>query len=401
MDKSMQETLVKKENDVHDYGKALSDFVDRNRLRVLIDDGRISFCFDEKALEQQSESPAFIDNPKSPQGADLLGSREYLNTFFNEEGFTVALPKPIVNKGGTTFFTCAGVQVLDDVIYREADIDVPLFVAQPVIRSQFAGQTKDGTTTSFVNVCTEAVNQPVASHFASLECWIKFLTHLGFEKEEFVFYPDFDEPKWGNKKFKCHMVRVRYQKLSIGDAMFLYDVPQDSRGSLVVSDIGFGLERLKWVLKGGNYRSVLFPGADLEKIPFPVLDYCRTLALFAGSGVVPSNSDEGYRFRQFSKKLMVQTKGMKFDLEGLFGISFSEWGKWISLEEIEKARSSFMRENTRNFNGLLIGRLKGRFPDINIDINRPTEELIKLLRGTSVRDDRNYLELIWRELTGN
>lgn len=376
------------ENFLLKYNFCLIDFINRNNLKeVELPGVGKGFCYPEREpILTPNYREHFSIDSLDQENVLRLSTPDFIKAYFETKDYRIVESKELVNPKGTTLFICAGVQVLDNVIHNDDKVpEGKLFVAQPVLRTQFMDQIKEGISTSFVNIATEIVNPSVDEHFKALEEWLNFLQLLGLQRSNFFFLLTQKDRKWGDKKLKSQDFRIRYNGFSLGSAIFLYDIPKKQRQNLQISDIGFGLERLRWMLGGGSYTDHLIPGQKLSNFDDQVLDYARTLALLAGSGVIPSNNEQGYRFRKFSKLLVARNISCHHDLQFLLESFYNYWERWAKLEvSLEESLERIRKENERNFNRELINRLIRTYPDVGIDINLPTKDVIKALKGTSV-----------------
>lgn len=340
----------------------------------------------------------YIENPLNPSGVELLSTPDFLNQYFTKSGFNAVSPVSLLNKGGTTLFICAGVQILDTVIHQEAPIpQEPFFVAQPVLRTQFIESIGEGSSTSFINASTCQLNVSRQEHFQHLQTWIDLFVQLGLNENDLYFKTKPYVQQWGDKVVKSEKMFIVYDGLEIGDASFVQDLPQRSRPNLTLSDIGFGLERVKWIMQGGSYFDVLGNGRVSNIIDNTSTVCSHTLALLAGSGLKPSNKEQGYRFRLFSKKLVASALGEHPTTQEQTRSYYDYWKKWITLPTSEEQiLHAVSQENTRNFNRILLDRLYESCPDVGLDINQPTAVILKRLKGTSVKPD--YLTQILNEL---
>ena len=389
-----QEQREEGETPQHDYQSALASFMLENKYesagiyfrhsQTVVPDLMI-----RKSNAQDVAFFPFIDKPANPETAALLDNPDYLARYFAQANYEIAKPISVVNPSGTTIFTTAGVQLLDYAIHKEVPFSAkPQFIAQPVIRTQFAGCISQGTSISFINIATERLPASPEAHFKALETWLRLFEQLGFKKEKFVFKAKDDDKKWGKRAFTSHELFVAYDGLEIGDASYSPSIPQDTRQSLQVSDIGFGLERIKWILQGGSYFDSFLSGTSKLSSNENILALTQSLALIAGSKIKPGNKDHGYRFRQFSKSLVDRLKGAHQETLPILEHYYDEWIKWISLPNSRnEVAGSVDRENQRNFNRILIDELAKTYPDVGLDINQPTKNVIKALKGTSVDSD--------------
>lgn len=332
---------------------------------------------------------------------DVFSDRETLvlepssiQDFFKDKGFEISEPLGIT-ESRTTLFVCAGVQILESIWERNfpPPENIILFVAQPVLRSQFMGYAGEGVSTSFVNLATVAMGINETRYGEMLRSWLSFLKLSGIDLSEVRFVLEEKEDKWGDKRFSAKTIRFRYRDISLGDANYIKAFPAKF-GEISLVDIGFGLERIRWIGSGTHYWSFL---KDFNEVNFNVLDLWNTLALLAGSGITPSNNERGYRFRRASK-LLCERIGYRRDSEKFLLSAYNRWKDWANLQmEVDRVRQVVRKELDRNANSILKSKLvEAGFHDVGIDINLPPEEFLKLLRGTSV--NREILEKILEEM---
>lgn len=340
----------------------------------------------------------FIESPVNPNGTELLLTPDFLNQYFAKNGFNVVSPIPLLNKNGTTLFICAGVQFLDPAIHRELEIPKePIFVAQPVLRTQFIDCIGEGSSTSFINASTCQLNISSQEHFHHLQTWINLFVQLGLRETDLYFKTESCEQQWGGKTVNSEKIFIIYDGLEIGDASYVEDLPQKGRPNLSLSDIGFGLERIKWIMQGGSYFDVLGNGRIANNIDGTSAVCSHTLSLLAGEGLKPSNKEQGYRFRLFSKKLVSNILGGHLATQEQSRSYYNYWKKWIKLSSSEdQSLLAITQENTRNFNRILLDKLCEKYPDVGLDINLSTAVILKRLKGTSVKSD--YLTQVLNEL---
>jgi len=379
----MKENLVtyqeqKKDVDfLPDYNSYLDNFLSINGFSLV--DG----------IYSQKEYPMSTQEKKVQQLAlEKLDNRFSLESVFSKSGFKPVEPLGIINNGGNTLFISAGVQILDSVIHEEGCfISEPIFISQPVLRTQYIDGISEGNSTSFINISTEAVNVNPQEHFNYLQNWLNIFYGFGMESSKFTFTHRAVDKTWGDKIFNGLELFIYYDGLEIGDASFNYGVAQKTRDVINFSDIGFGLERIKWVIRGGsyfdNFISKKYPESSLSSLAF-----ANTLSLLAGSGLNPSNKEHGYRLRLFSKRFIDEVKGQYQDFDDLFLENYRYWLKWTKLPVSEiDSLEIIKKENERNFNRLLLDHLKDNYTDVGLEINIPTNILLSRLNGTSVPRD--------------
>lgn len=375
------------------YNSALQNFYKNQGLEASSGDVKI-FSFSNQPKSNPRFS--FIENPVSPESASKLDNNSFAVEFFSKAGFSIRKPLSVINQNSTPLFISAGVQALDDFIHKQTQIEgAPFFVAQPVIRTQYKDSISEGSSTSFINICTEATNIAPDDHFRFLAEWLRFFEQLGLEKKDFIFKEEVSDTKWGDVSFKSKKLKIYYQGLEIGVALFNHDLSNTNPPNNTFSDIGLGLERIKWILRGGSYfDTFLLEGLGPVVKDKALLSHLQTLCLLAGSGVKPSNREHGYRFRLFSKYFVSGNVVEKIKMDDYFSGVYDYWASWALLNcSKEEALRSVKLENERNFNRLLLDRLKEKYSDVDLDINQSTKKLIAALKGTNV-NTAELLELL-------
>ncbi len=255
--------------------------------------------------------------------------------YFCSAGFNSAAPLNIANIDGQTDLVIAGVQMFDNIIHHNQSLrNDKVFVAQPCVRMQFQPQveSQEGTSTSFVNVCTEQIGVSFDEHLQSVDHWCTVLSKLGLHMNDFVVIMRTSQNDWGTGEFSALELFFCYGGLELGDAVYL-QVPQSNRAAIPISDIGFGLERIAWAInKTESYFDILTPWTAIGARE--MFDACRTTALLALCGVQATNKGPGLQFRRFAKVL-----GEKYYGAGLFEILpyyFDYWTQFIT-PSIEQA----------------------------------------------------------------
>jgi hypothetical protein len=251
-----------------------------------------------------------------------------MSEYFRSVGFGVETPLNIANLQGKTDLVIAGVQMFDDIIHQNQEIrNNKVFVAQPCVRMQFQQHvgTQEGTSTSFVNVCTEKMEATFSEHLQSIDHWCTILSKLGLHMNDFVVIMRTTVNNWGTGKFSALELFFSYGELELGDAAYLL-IPQPNRPAIPISDIGFGLERVAWAInKTNSYFDTLMPWtATGTKEMF---DSCRTMALLVLCGVQAANKGPGLQFRRFAKVLGEKYYGE--NVYSIFSYYFDYWAQFI------------------------------------------------------------------------
>ena len=280
--------------------------------------------------------------------------------YFRSAGFESVPSRNIANTHGQTDLVIAGVQMFDDIIHHNQPLrNDKVFVAQPCVRMQFQSQveSQEGTSTSFVNVCSEQMGATFPEHLQSIDHWCTVLSKLGLHMNDFVVVMRTSANDWGTGKFSALELFFSYGGLELGDAAYLL-VPQANRPAIPISDIGFGLERLAWAVnKTDSYFDTLMPWAATGARE--MFDSCRTIALLALCGVQATNKGPGLQFRRFAKVL-----GEKYYSADLFEILLFYFDYW----------AQFIDPSIERENAIMLARLEiERFVNLKIcnELNLP------------------------------
>ncbi len=305
--------------------------------------------------------------------------REIYETALDFFGGLYDIKRPMHVAGSkSTVFTGAGVQNLEGVMFDETEQEKPFFVAQPSIRMNFLDGEKHGYSTSFVNICTEDANPTVQTHIDYIDRWMTWLSKTGIFVGDMTVAVRYKVNNWGKGDFLNIVTDFLYGGLHVGDAGFLYDVPQETRQNLSISDVGFGLERISWALnKTPHYFDTFGFWEAALRGQYKDMDAVRTIALIAGSGIDPSNKAHGYRFRALAKKIAQRGKTIDPHMFEHF------YRFWTSFTDLEKDRHpayhSAQREVTRNYNLELCRRVNFEIEEESLlaDTNRLLDQMVK------------------------
>lgn len=252
-----------------------------------------------------------------------------MGEYFRSVGFDLAISRNIANFGGQTDLVIAGVQMFDDIIHRNQKIrNDKVFVAQPCVRMQFQPhvESQEGTSTSFVNVCTERMGAEFSEHLQSVDHWCTILSKLGLHMNDFIIVMRTSENDWGTGKFSALELFFSYGGLELGDAAYLL-IPQANRPAIPISDIGFGLERVAWAVnKTDSYFDTLMPWTATGTRE--MFDSCRTMALLVLCGVQAANKGPGLQFRRFAKVLSEKYYGV--NVYSIIAYYFDYWAQFIN-----------------------------------------------------------------------
>lgn len=326
----------------------------------------------------------FLTDQRKERIYSSLDLNTAFKDYFEKQGFESYPAKSILNENGTTLFTSAGVQILDDCVLRNTEVPAnTLIVSQPSLRTQYIDSIGEGNSLSFVNICTETANATPEDHFANLDRWLGFVSKLGLYAGDITLHKRKLVQKWGTITVQSEIVAVFYKGLEIGDGNYNYGFDPKPINIKTISDFGFGLERLVWILHKGSYFDSVGPLSESLRGNNNIQELTKTLTLLAASGLEPSNRDKGYRFRLFTKKLVKSTFPKYLQLSHLASHYHEYWKRLVHLPvQKEVSATKIQNEYDRNYNQKINLELS-----INIDSNCSTEDfLLKLLKSGINRD---------------
>jgi len=248
---------------------------------------------------------SLIFNKKQISLSSLL---KKFKTLFSGLGYSIS-PSISMVSGFNTDLVSAGVQIFSEILLTgvtDGKEGLKYFVAQPCVRLGSLKSQEDNLphdmSTSFVNICTEGVGLTAEGHISSIDDWLSALSGVGLHANHVNLVIRDRVENWGAGDFLVHQVFFVYSGIEIGDANFIYSVPSNTK--LSMSDIGFGLERICWVINGTKSYSDVFMNLGLDASS-EFQDVCRTIALLVSNGIPPSGRGAGGRLRWLIRRAML------------------------------------------------------------------------------------------------
>lgn len=309
-----------------------------------------------------------------------------LKEYFIDKNYNCLSPYNIVNNSDTVFFT-AGIQpILADFRISKISNTRKIYLSQPVIRTQFASSISEGSAISFINSTTSGFNISENEHNELVKDWIELFCKFGMKFDNISTKSKDYERIWGNLLVSGKKTFYYYNNIELGDTTFFTSITKDNQniGIDTMSDVGFGLERIRWCLDGDSYFNLY---SESQNITAEIKAYLSALALLAVNEVKPSNKNSGYRVRLFSKKLanLLNGKELTSDLKKYLYECIKYWSEW---QEINKKIDTTVieKEYTRNCNRFIIDKLisEGYTNLSGININVSKDEFEKKLLCSGV-----------------
>jgi hypothetical protein len=104
---------------------------------------------------------------------------------------------------------------------------------------------------------------------------------------------------WQRREVRGITLHVTHGGLEIGDIVLLWNA---NSPWLMATDLGSGLERLRWAITGMAWPSVVH-GSLTERADPAVLDSIRAATLIAANGIQPSDRGPGSALRRLARSI--------------------------------------------------------------------------------------------------
>lgn len=321
---------------------------------------------------------------------NILFDSNSLKDFFKEKDYNCLKPYSIVNNNDTVFIS-AGIQPLLRS-YREDKINdsEKLYVAQPVIRTQYSNSVEEGASIAFTNMTTSCFNHSEKEHINMVQHWYELLGEAGINKKDIIINSDVYQTKWGDLELCGKRTFHYYKDVEIGDTTFFTKIIDNNSKNVAesMSDLGFGLERVRWLIIGNSYYDIC---SDSTELDIQLKAYLSVIALLAVNHIKPSNKNTGYRARMFSKKLVNLLEGRNLTLieEKYLDECIEYWKEW--QEELNfQDKQMIIDEFVRNGNRYILDQLSilgfNNLSGININVSR--DEFEKKLIGSGIDKEK-------------
>ncbi len=295
----------------------------------------------------------------------LLEISNLIATYFKTKGYVIEKPMEIIHayKGKarldsmkTTLFTVAGVQLIDKKVPKE-----PTYIPQPSVRLKWLKSYSDINpkkpySTSFVNITTLQAIERIDDFYIQLQDWLELLNRFSLLNKIKLKIKE-TQIRWSEKRANGIFLKVNYHGVELGDIGLIFDFPFNKNYRSHLIDIGFGLERLGWIINGTrSYFDVIGPLLLSALKKYVVIDHVRTLTLIVGSNVSLRNTVHGKKIGKLVDHL-VECGEMFFDFLPLVVYYYNFWKNFIYLPlkptEIEY---EIKREINRKINKRLLNK---------------------------------------------
>lgn len=196
-----------------------------------------------------------------------------------------------------TDFTISAIQALDPylkdakpIVFRQG------FLPQPAVRLNAKrdsdGELRDGFLTSFVNVSHVQPITSIAEYASIVDGWIDVMSGIGLHARQLTIGGDLKV--WRRAELEGITLRFWHIGVELGDVVLLWNAEDPS---YMATDLGSGLERLRWHISRDEWKSVAF-GWLANHATVAALDAVRTATLIVGSGILPAARGRGGAVRR-------------------------------------------------------------------------------------------------------
>jgi hypothetical protein len=260
---------------------------------------------DRLCIRYQAQATPYRPPRRQLAWQEMLG---ILASTFAEHGIPQVPPLPL-RWNRETDFTVSAIQALDPYLkrcrpysYRQG------YLPQPVIRftgkRDSSGQLADGFLTAFVNVSCVLPVRDLSEHTQMFDTWLTALSRLGLHARHLEIHGNITS--WQRREVQGITLRVTHDDLEIGDIVLLWNA---SSPWLMATDLGSGLERLRWAITRDAWPLVVH-GSLTERADPAVLDSIRTATLIAANGIRPSDHGPGSALRRLARSIASASTGL-------------------------------------------------------------------------------------------
>lgn len=296
----------------------------------------------------------FLEKPPKRLLPSAYELTSRIRTFFAARAYKEAVQNDVAYQGAIpdTFLVCAGVQYFRDCFWGEKPALIgSYFLPQPVIRMNQFNRIGQGISSSFVNLSTVQLNPTMDAHLTHIDTWFDLLSELGLYVGDFSIkrvpsnrYAFGKNGNWA--KTAGISLTLNYGNLQVGDAGFI-KVPA-AQNQLLVSDVGFGLERILWAVCKTPYYFDMIGPKDVPR-NIKISDSVRSAVLLRMSNISKEQKDAYHQYKKFIKRL-AQEQG-HFDLFKYVKHYYSFWSQFIKPSKDAVAVYDLISDDLVNCHG--------------------------------------------------
>lgn len=261
--------------------------------------------FYKSRYPSESTNLDFLSYSKRNEYTSTQEIGEKILKHFSNRGYCTDNCGTIINKHqNDTFFIVAGIQYFNDNFHSASRNDSQsYFILQPVLRVKYMDNPNESFLSSFVNPTTAKYLDDIEEHIVLIDDWLDFLSSCSLFVNDFTIRLKHDYGRGSGiwEKTDGVVLKFNYGGLEIGDAGVIYFSNDPAN---LISDIGFGLERIAWsVAKTKHFLDMIGPKPLCFWTSKLILDRVRTMTLMAMDGVSRRYIDQYNKLKMFAQQL--------------------------------------------------------------------------------------------------
>ncbi|MFH1315402.1 MAG: hypothetical protein ABIH67_03330 [Candidatus Uhrbacteria bacterium] len=333
---------------------------------------------------------------RQPDGKYLLDEKVYSIDIQNEsllEHIPTIKPDGVIRpQGDTTILTSAGIQHLETLERDKINLEGEKFkITQPVIRSQFMDNIKEGYSTSFIDEAVAQLGVLDEDFFSMCKQMVIDSLNHDADIQKYHLTIDVQNDRWGQKKFTKLVVTLYYVGNEVSEGVYIDKFPKINGQTVPVAETTHSAERFNWIHRENRNQPYFigfeeFYHPDNKDDVARIIDPVRTATLMLMQGVVPSHKDPGFRLRQLIKRFVERNADTSFSEDRLLDLSYDFWlGNNVEgiLNKIE-VYELLKKEMTRAQNVHIVSRVeRDTGKKIKVDVNLSTDEFLKRIYSSS------------------
>jgi hypothetical protein len=250
----------------------------------------ISVADGHLAIRHRDAGTPYRPPRRTPDWAELLNR---LEDSFASYGVAKAPALPM-RWSRETDLTISAVQALDPHLKARQPYTLRSgYLPQPVVRftgRDEVGKLREGYLTSFVNVSRVQPIKGIDDHANILDEWIGVLSRLGLHARHIEIYGRLHV--WRRGPVEGVTLRYRHAGAELGDLVLLRNAENPD---YLATDLGTGLERLRWIITRRSWHETVF--GPWDTMPIDQIDAHRTAVLLVGAGIAPASRGPGSAVR--------------------------------------------------------------------------------------------------------
>ena len=331
----------------------IKKYLESNRWKVTQRDNM--FCFYKARDPETVKRFSFLGFSKRRRYQSIRETASNLDNYFRDKKLLDKTSDDILRTGGETFFLSSGIQNISSEINAMTPTNGTYFAIQPVIRSNYQSAIGEGRVSALVNVSTMRSGGTLDDHIRDIDLWCDWISKNGLYLGDFVLQLREVLPtnKTAWKSLTGVNLKFKYGDFELGTASLLYP---DTNQDFLVSDIGFGLERINWGMnKTPSFFDIIGPLPASYRLAPQIMDTARTACLMALSGISEDHEDQFRVFRKYLQTLSLH----EGDFQSLTAYYYSFWKIFIDPVRSESESSGYIQRHLNYERNLdLLRRLK-------------------------------------------